>query len=139
MICDRFKKVILVAPDSFPDELPSNLKYVKHISNMRGVFPAIFEYKPEIVIIDCAFAANELEKVIRRIKFNKFYQNLKIYCYKNLANEKADSLLKAIGVDRIIYTGDLSAPEKSKSLFNQLNSVLDRSIFKWVGIANQVS
>jgi hypothetical protein len=138
MICDRFKKVMLVAPDNFPDELTSNLKHVKHITNMRGVFPAIFEYKPEIVIIDCAFAANELEKIIRRIKVNKFYENLKIYCYKSIANEKADSLLKAIGVDRIIYTGDLSAPEKSKSLFSQINSVLDRSLFKWAGTSGQV-
>jgi hypothetical protein len=139
MICDRFKKVILVAPEKFPDELTSNLKHVKQISNLRGIFPAIYEYKPEIIILDCAFAGNELEKIIRRIKYNKFYQNLKIYCYKSAANEKADSLLKALGVDQIIYICDLSAPQKSKSLFNQLNSVLDRSIFKWVGLANPVS
>jgi hypothetical protein len=138
MICDRFKKVILVAPETFSDELTSNLKHVKHISKLRGVFPGIFEYNPEIVILDCDFAGNELEKIIRRIKFNKFYQNLKIYCYKNIPNEKADSLLKALGVDKIIYTQDLSEPQKSRSLFNQINSVLDRSLFKWAGIANQV-
>jgi hypothetical protein len=74
----------------------------------------------------------ELERTLRRIQVNKFYNKIKICCFKNSANEKTDSFLKVLVVDHFIYRDDLTQISKSKSLLNTFNSVVDASIVKWV-------
>ena len=132
MVRTRFKKVLLVAPDIFPGELFAGSEYVKHISVLSSVFPCLFDLKPDVVIFDYDFVGNDLEKILRRIKYNKFYNNLKIYCYKSASNEKTDSFLRMLGVDQIIYTEDLAKPQKNKSVFDYAGTILDASILKWV-------
>ncbi len=131
MIVPRFKKILLVAPDGFPAGLTAECKGVKHITKLTSVFPSIFDFNPDLILFDFEFAGDDLEKILRRIKFNKFYQNIKIYCYKKSPNEKSDSFLKILGVDHIIYLDNLAKPQKNKSVFNYLGTVLDTSILKW--------
>lgn len=132
MIGTRFKKVLLMAPDGFPNGLVAGYKYVKHISNTTPIFPVIFDFNPDVIVFDFDYVGNDLEKILRRINFNKFYQHLKICCYKTSPHEKTDSFLKALGVDDIIYKEDLAKTPKNKSVVDLVAYVLDASILKWV-------
>jgi hypothetical protein len=87
---------------------------------------------PDVIVFDYEFMGKDMEKTIRRIKVNKFYNKIKICCFKNTVNENTDSFLKALGVDHLVYREDLLQTTKSKSLLNTFNSVIDASIVKWV-------
>jgi len=132
MIRTRFKKVLLVAPEIFPNQLLTDYTNVKHISAASSIFPAIYEMSPDVIVFDYEFMGKDMEKTLRRLKVNKFYNKVKICCFKNSANENADSFLKVLGVDHLIYREDLVQTTKSKSLLNAFNSVVDASIVKWV-------
>ena len=132
MIRTRFRKVLLVAPDVFPDELLTDYKNVKHIAAISGIFPSIFEMNPNVIIFDYDFIGNDIEKVLRRIKINRFYDKLKICCYKSTPNQKTDSLLKALGVDHVFYQDDIEKSPKNKSVLNSFSTMFDASIMKWV-------
>jgi hypothetical protein len=75
---------------------------------------------------------NEMEKIVRRIKINKFYDKLKICCYKSAPNDKTDSLLKALGVDTFIYRADLEKSQKSKTIINSFNTIVDATLMQLV-------
>jgi hypothetical protein len=132
MVRTRFKKVILVAPDIFPEQLIVDYHNVKRVSSVNCIFPSIFELNPDLIVFDSDFVGKEMENTLRRIKANKFYHRIKIFCYKNTPDEKTDSLLKALGADHIIYREDLVKNPKSKNLFNTVNSIIDTSIIKLV-------
>jgi hypothetical protein len=131
MIRTRFKRVLLVAPDVVPNQLLVDYKEVKHICTKNAVFPAIYELNPNVIVFDVDFMGKDMEKVLRRIQMNKFYNKIKIYCYKTTPNEKADSLLKALGVDDLIYRDELPKAPKSRSLLNNFNPIIDAAIMKW--------
>jgi hypothetical protein len=132
MIRTRFKKVLLVAPDIFPNQLLTDYTHVKHVSAASNVFPSIYELSPDIIVFDYEFMGKDLERTLRRIQVNKFYNKVKICCFKNTANEKTDSFLKVLGVDHLIYREDLGESTKNKSVLNTFNSIIDASIVKWV-------
>jgi hypothetical protein len=131
MIRTRFKKVLLVAPSVFPEQLLTDYKNVKHVAAINGIFPSIFELNPNVIIFDYDYIGQDIEKILRRIKINRFYDKLKICCYKSSPNQKTDSLLKALGVDHVFYQDDITTP-KSKTILNSFNSMFDTSIMKWV-------
>jgi len=133
MIRTRFKKVLLVAPAVLPDQLLSDYKNVKHVSTITAIFPSIYELNPNVIVFDYDFMGNEMEKIVRRIKMNKFYSKLKICCYKSVPNDKTDSLLKALGVDTLIYHADLEKSPKSKTIISSFNTLVDSSLMKLVG------
>ncbi|MDP9077994.1 MAG: hypothetical protein M3O71_11255 [Bacteroidota bacterium] len=132
MIRTRFKKVLLVAPDIFPNQLLADYTNVRHVSTTSSIFPSIYELSPDVIVFDYEFMGKEMEKTLRRIKVNKFYSKVKICCFKNTASEKTDSFLKAIGVDHFVYRADLGENSKNKSVLNTFNSIIDASIVKWV-------
>jgi len=132
MIRTRFKKVLLVAPDVYPDRLLADCSVVKHISAVGNVFPSLFELNPDMIIFDYDHVGTDIEKVLRRIRINKFYSKLKVCCYKDRPNSKTDSLLKALGVDYLIYSEDLIDTQKSKTALTNIGSIFDSSILKWV-------
>ncbi len=136
MIRTRYNKVLLVAPEVFPDELLTDYKNVKHISSISRIFPSLNELNPDLVIFDYEFVGKDLEKILRRININTFYDKLKIYCFKSRPDEKTDGLLKALGVDGLIYQEDLLKPSKNKTMVNNFSAVLDSSILKWIGAAS---
>jgi hypothetical protein len=137
MIRTRFKKVLLVAPEIFPNQLLADYTNVRHITATSSVFPSIYEQSPDVIVFDYDFMGKDLEKTLRRLKTNKFYNKIKICCFKNSANEKTDSFLKVLGVDHMIYREQLTENAKSKSLLSTFNSVIDASIVKWVISATQ--
>jgi hypothetical protein len=136
MIRTRFKKVLLVAPAVLPDQLLTDYKNVKHVSTLTAIFPSIYELNPNVIVFDYDFMGNEMEKIVRRIKINKFYSKLKICCYKSVPNVKTDSLLKALGVDEFIYQADLTKSPKNKTIISSFNTMVDSSLLKLVGSAS---
>lgn len=132
MIRTRFKKVLLVAPAVLPNQLLADFKNVKHVSTINAIFPSIYELNPNVIVFDYDFMGTEMEKIVRRIKINKFYNKLKICCYKSVPNDKTDSLLKALGVDNFIYHADLEISQKSQTIVNSFNTIVDSSLMKLV-------
>jgi hypothetical protein len=123
MICARFKKILLVASVIFPEQHITGYTHLRHITAINNIFPSIYEFNPDLIIFDYNFMGNEMEKVVRRIKVNKFYSKLKICCYKSAPNEKTDSLLKALGVNHFFYQEDRKYP---KNVSNSFNSIFDK-------------
>ena len=103
MIRPCLKKLLLVAPEMFPVKLLADYKNVKHISNSAEVFPSIFYLKPDIILFDYDLMGSNLVNVLRRIQVNKFYNHIKIWCYRNKPNEKTDGFLRVLGVDHFVY------------------------------------
>ena len=137
MIRSRFRKVVLVAPELFSEQLISGYQRVRHVRIPGNLFPTIFEYNPDLLIFDHDFiGAKDMEKILRRIRANRFYHKIKIHCYKSEPSEKADSLLKVLGVDRFIYREELLKEKKPHGMLNTVNSIIDHSI---ISLAASVS
>ncbi|HWZ03048.1 MAG TPA: hypothetical protein VNX40_05505 [Mucilaginibacter sp.] len=132
MIRTRFRKVILVASEIFQEQLIADYANVKHVQSIANIFPAIFESYPDLIVFDYDFLGKDLEKTLRRIQTNRFYDKIKIFCYKNDPNEKTDSFLKVLGVDQFIYRADLAKAPKQKTVLNTVNAIIDTSIIKLV-------
>jgi hypothetical protein len=128
----REKKVLLVTPNVFPNELLCDYDYVKQITNLGSIFPSLYELNPDAVIFDYDYIGKDIEKIIRRIKLNKFYSKLKVCCYKSAPNEKTDSLLKAIGLDELIYKDAPIVPQKEKTTLHNISTIFETSLLKWV-------
>jgi hypothetical protein len=128
MIRTRFKKVLLVAPEISSHQLTADYKNVRHIHTINNIFPSIYELTPNLIVFDYNFISNDLEKIIRRIRTNNFYSKIKICCYKSKVEPKADSLLKAIGVDFFVYEEELRAIQKSKNIFSIFTEMLERPV-----------
>jgi hypothetical protein len=126
MIRTRFKKVLLVAPEISSHQLTADYKNVRHIYAINNIFPSIYESAPNLIVFDHNFISKDLEKIIRRIRTNSFYSKIKICCYKSKVEPKADSLLKAIGVDFFVYEEELRAIQKSKSIFSIFTEMIER-------------
>jgi len=127
----RSKKVILVAPEIFPEQLIHHNSNVKRIDVLGSLFPLIFEFNPELLIFDHDFVGSkEMEKILRRIRANKFYNKIRIHCFKTDHSEKTDSLLKVLGVDQFIYRDDLLKNHKHHGVLHSVNSMIDHSIIK---------
>jgi CheY-like chemotaxis protein len=133
MIRTRFKKVLLVAPDFFPEQLLADFKEIKRTATVTCIFPSLYEFNPDLIIFDYDYIGKDVEKVLRRIRNNKFYNKLKICCFKSAPNEKTDSLLKALGADQLIYQEDLVKHQKNKNILSHLGTALDTSILKRMG------
>ncbi|TSD64018.1 hypothetical protein FFF34_015780 [Inquilinus sp. KBS0705] len=137
MIRARYKKVLLVSSKPFPDQLLDGYDNVKQISAQTAIFPAIHELKPDAILFDHAHMGDNFERVLRRLQTNAFYRNIKIYCYKKQESIKADSLLKVLGVDHIIYNEDLEKVSKGKAALTAINNMVDGPLIKWVtGVAH---
>ncbi|TWR30329.1 hypothetical protein FPZ43_05150 [Mucilaginibacter pallidiroseus] len=130
MIKARAKKVLLVAPQTFPDQLLAGYKNVTHISAAGTIFPSIHALKPDVIFFDNAHVGADLERVLRRLQTNQFYKNIKIYLYKQSEQVTVDSLLKTLGVDHIIYKEDLQRATKSSATLTAINNVIDASLVR---------
>jgi hypothetical protein len=136
MIRTRSKKVLLVAPEAFPDQLLAGYDNVKHVSAATTIFPNIHELKPDVIFFDYAHMGNDLEKVLRRLQTNAFYKNIKICIYKESESIRADSLLKVLGAHHIIYSYDLQQTPKTSPTLHALHNIIDSSLIKLVAGAN---
>jgi hypothetical protein len=128
MIRARFKKVVVVAPEIFPVQLVAGYHNVKHVRSAGSIFPAIHEFKPDLVIFDYDFVSKDMEKILRRISVNKFYSNIVIHCLRNDRNTKIDDLLKTLGVDQVIYRENLVKSKKENPVLDAMNTIIDNSM-----------
>jgi hypothetical protein len=128
MIRTRFKKVLLIAPEASTNKLTADYENVRHVHALNGIFPAIFELSPNLIILDNNYLSTELEKIVRRIRTNSFYSKIKICCYKTKAEITKDDLLKAIGVDYFIYEEELRVAQKSSNISELFTKIVDRSV-----------
>jgi hypothetical protein len=128
MIRTRFKKVLLVAPEISAYQPDADYKNIRHVYAINNIFPSIYDLNPNLIVFDYNYISKDLEKIIRRIRTNNFYNKIKICCYKNKVEPKADSLLKAIGVDFFVYEEELQCIQKSKSIVSAFTEMLERPV-----------
>lgn len=129
----RFKKVLLVSPENSSHQLSADYENVKHIHALDRIFPSIFELSPNLIVFDYNYISKDMERIVRRIRTNRFYSKIKICCYKTKVELKTDGLLKAIGVDYFVYEEELKAIQKNKSLPHVFTDVLDQPVLAMLG------
>ncbi|MGN6180652.1 MAG: hypothetical protein ACTHNW_15820 [Mucilaginibacter sp.] len=128
----HFRKVLFVTPEVSSPQLNIDYKNIRYVHTINQIFPNIYELNPNLIVLDHTFLSKDIEKVIRRIRTNNFYSKIKICCYKYKIEPKADSLLKAIGVDYFIYEEELQTIQKSKTVTNLFNEIFDRPVLSMV-------
>lgn len=126
MIHFRAERVLLVAPNIFSVQLLAKNKQIKHVTEADRVFPAIYELAPHVIIFDYDYMDKDMEKILRRIRTNAYYNKIKICCFKSTANRKIDSFLKVLGVNHVIYKDELYSTEKES--INHVKSILDPAV-----------
>ena len=119
---------MLVAPEISAGQLTADYENVTHVHALNRIFPSIFEINPNLIVLDSKYLATDMERIVRRIRTNTFYSKIKICCYKNKVEPKADSLLKAIGVDYFIYEEELRAAQKNNSFTSIFTELVDRPV-----------
>jgi hypothetical protein len=123
----RFKKVLLVAPEVYGNQLITDYENVTHVNELNRLFPCIYESNPNLIVFDYDYLSADIEKIVRRIRTNVFYNKIKICCYKSKVEPKADDLLKAIGVDYFIYEEESRSVEKSDHITFLFTEIFERS------------
>jgi hypothetical protein len=126
MIHFRTERVLLVAPNIFSLKLLASNKQIKHITSVDRVFPSIYEIAPHIIIFDYDYLNKDMEKILRRIRTNAYYNKIKICCFKSSANRKIDEFLKVLGVNHVIYKDELH--NNSKAAISHVKSILDSAV-----------
>lgn len=117
------ERILLVAPNIFSIQLLASNKQIKHIDCVDRVFPAIFEFTPTLIVFDYDYLNKDMEKILRRIRTNAYYNKIKICCFKTGPDRKLDSFLKVLGVNHVIYKTDLQHP--TKTVINNVKSIFD--------------
>jgi hypothetical protein len=126
MIRNKSERILLVAPNIFSVQILAGNKQVKHITSVGRVFPSIYEMAPHIIIFDYDYLSEDLEKILRRIRTNSYYNKIKICCFKSSPNRKIDGFLKVLGVNHVIYKDELQNP--SKSSISHVKSIFDAAV-----------
>ena len=126
MLHVRTERVLLVAPNIFSVQLLAKNKQIKHITSVDRVFPAIYELAPHIIIFDYDYLDKDMEKLLRRIRTNSYYNKIKICCFKSSPDRRIDSFLKVLGVNHVIYKDELHNPTKAS--ISHVKSILDPAV-----------
>lgn len=126
MIQIKSERVLLVAPNIFSVTLLASNKQIKHITSVDRVFPSIHEMIPNLIVFDYDFLNKDMEKILRRIRTNPYYNKIKICCFKSGPNRKIDEFLKVLGVNHVIYKEELHNPTKTS--INHVRSILDAAV-----------
>lgn len=126
MIHFRTERVLLVAPNIFSLKLLASNKQIKHITSVDRVFPAIYEIAPHVIIFDYDYLNTDMEKLLRRIRTNTYYNKIRICCFKSTANRRIDEFLKVLGVNHVIYKDELH--NNSKAAISHVKSILDSAV-----------
>ena len=126
MIHFRTERVLLVAPNIFSLKLLASNKQIKHITSVDRVFPSIYEIAPHVIIFDYDYLNTDMEKLLRRIRTNTYYNKIRICCFKSTANRRIDEFLKVLGVNHVIYKDELH--NNSKAAISHVKSILDSAV-----------
>ena len=126
MTFNKSEKVLLVAPNIFSVQTLEGGTQIRHVTSADRVFPAIFEMVPNIIIFDYDHLSEDMEKILRRIRTNSYYNKMKICCFKSGPDRKLDSFLKMLGVNHVIYKDDLN--NHDSSAINQVKSIFNSDV-----------
>ena len=126
MIHFRSERVLLVAPNIFSVQILASNKQIRHVSSVDRVFPCIYEMIPNLIVFDYDYLNQDMEKILRRIRTNPYYNKIKICCFKSSPNRKIDEFLKVLGVNHVIYKADLHNP--TKETMSHVKSILDSTV-----------
>jgi len=126
MIHFRSERVLLVAPNIFSVQILASNKQIRHVTSVDRVFPSIYEMIPNLIVFDYDYLNHDLEKILRRIRTNPYYNKIKICCFKSSPNRKIDEFLKVLGVNHVIYKDDLHNP--TKETMSHVKSILDSTV-----------
>ena len=126
MTRNKYERILLVAPNIFSVQMLVVNKQIKHITCADRVFPSIYEMLPNIIVFDYDYLSDDMEKILRRIRTNPYYNKIQICCFKSGPNRKIDSFLKVLGVDHVIYKADLH--NQTKSAVSYVKSIFDSAI-----------
>ena len=126
MIFNKPEKVLLVAPNIFSVQLLESNRQIKHITSVNRVFPSIHEMVPNIIVFDYDYLSEDMEKILRRIRANPYYNKIKICCFKSSPNRKIDGFLKVLGVNHVIYKDELQ--NSAKGAINHVKSIFDPTL-----------
>lgn len=122
----RSERVLLVAPNIFSVQILASNKQIRHVSSVDRVFPCIYEMTPTLIVFDYEYLDKDLEKMLRRIRTNPYYNKIRICCFKSSPNRKIDEFLKVLGVNHVIYKDDLHNP--TKETMSHVKSILDSTV-----------
>jgi len=126
MIHFRSERVLLVAPNIFSVQLLDSNKQIRHITSVDRVFPCIYEMTPNLIVFDYDYLSKDLERILRRIRTNPYYNKIKICCFKSSPNRKIDEFLKVLGVNHVIFKDELH--NASKSTLSHVKSIMDAKV-----------
>src|ERR1700759_1584971 len=113
MIHFRSERVLLVAPNIFSVQLLASNKQIKHVTSVDRVFPSIYERAPNLIVFDYDYLNQDMERILRRIRTNAYYNKIKICCFKSTPNRKIDDFLKVLGVNHVFYKDKLHNNSKA--------------------------
>ncbi len=122
----KAERVLLVAPNIFSVQLLAKHTQIRHVTSVDRVFPAIYDLVPHIIVFDYDYLDKDMERILRRIRTNPYYNRIKICCFKSTQNRKIDSFLKILGVNHVIYKDELYNPTKES--MNHVKSILDTAV-----------
>jgi hypothetical protein len=81
---------------------------------------------PNIIVFDYDYLSEDMEKILRRIRANPYYNKIKICCFKSSPNRKIDGFLKVLGVNHVIYKDELQ--NSAKGAINHVKSIFDPTL-----------
>jgi hypothetical protein len=109
MLFQNSGRVLLVSPTNFSVPMLAGKKVIRHVTTLDRVFPAIHEDQPNIIVFDYDHYNEGMEKVLLRLRGNKFYNKIKIYCYKSTPDQKTDAYLRELGANFVVYKSEPGA------------------------------
>jgi len=107
MIFGKPDRALLVSPDNFSAPQLAGKKLMRHVSAPDRIFPAIHEIVPDAIFFDYDHFSVYMEKILTRIRANRFYNKTKLYCYKGSPDQQSDRLLRDLGVNFLVYKTNL--------------------------------
>jgi hypothetical protein len=106
MLFQNSGRVLLVSPTNFSVPILAGKKVIRHVTTLDRVFPAIHEEQPNIIVFDYDHYSEGIEKVLLRLRGNKFYNKIKVYCCKSKPDQKTDAYLKELGASFVVYKSE---------------------------------
>jgi len=84
-------EILVVGTDDFHalfNDLESNVRCIK---SLKSIFPSLYMFCPAVVIVEYEHFKSAFDYYLMRIRANKYYDKLKVYC---CINEPDESLLE---------------------------------------------
>jgi len=104
------KKILIILSKNSELIIKSHDGNIIYIDKKNLIFPTLFTLCPNIFIIEDSYLDENLVKILGRIKANKFYNQMRIYCYiPSGTNTNSNyKYLKIIGINAVLDENTVS-------------------------------